>query len=295
MHRSGTTLTGKILTHYPELHVIHEPLNKCYGMRGVRHVYPCDMDPLQRVYYLELIERLLRGKAEYILRVPGDGLAKAAVRAIIGGRTGLDMAKFRLLRLVAPTVKPVFKDPFATLLTDFLIERCNRVLALVRHPAAIWLSIKRMGWHFAYSDFAYPGILEDLGISKPELPMDQLSEVEKFAYLWAVIHSYLEGIDGKDGLLLVKHENLCLKPYEELQRIETFFDLQPSQAARDFIAKNMFADVVTAEKGQLHIFERDSKGLATSWYNRLESHDENIIKEVCGPLVERYYGAWHPM
>jgi hypothetical protein len=295
MHRSGTTLTGKILALYPELHVIHEPLNREYGLKGVRHVYPCDMDLRQRSYYLELIERLLTGGVGYVRRVSNDNLAKAAGRAIIGGRTGLNMAMFRLRRITSPAVRPIFKDPFATLLTRSLIERRNRVLVLVRHPAAIWLSIQRMGWRFTYSDFAYPHIMADLGMAPPDIPIDQLSAVEKFAYLWAIIHSYLDRIVGTEGLLLVRHEDLCLKPYDELNRIEAFFGLAPCQAARDFIAKNMFAEVVTAENSQLHVFQRDSQSLATSWYGRLDAHDEDVIKRICGLLVERYYGVWQPM
>jgi hypothetical protein len=148
MHRSGTTLLGRILSLYPGLHVIHEPLNREFGMRGVRHVYPCDMRDEQGAFYIGLLDRLLEGHAGYVRRASREPWPKAAVRAVIGGRTGFDMALYRIRKVLSPSLTPVFKDPFAVLLSRSLIERQGRVIVLMRHPAATWLSVKRMGWQF---------------------------------------------------------------------------------------------------------------------------------------------------
>jgi hypothetical protein len=295
MHRSGTTLTGKILACYPGLHVIHEPFNRDHGLKGVHHVYPCDLDLQQRDYYLDLLDRLFAGDAGYIRRVPGDSAAKAAARAVIGGKTGLDMAGFRLRRIRNAAIRPVLKDPFTTLLTGSLIANGHRAITLVRHPAAIWLSIRRMGWRFSFDHFAYPGILAELGLSSPAEPLGRSSEVEKFALLWTIIHTYLQRLPTDGTSLLVRHEDLCRDPLEVVDRIEACFNLEPSNKTREFVAKNMFGAVVTAENRQLHVFERDSRSLATSWYDRLETGDETVLRTICGPLVEQYYGAWQPL
>lgn len=295
MHRSGTTLTGRILSLYPDLHVIHEPLNKEYGVSGVHHIYPCDMNCDQGRYYLGLLDKLLSGRAGFVRHVPEDRWTKAIVRAIIGGRTGFNTAGLRLRKLVSRFFIPVFKDPFEVLMSRSLIERGARVIALVRHPMAIWLSIRRMGWRFSYADFAYPGVFADLVLPAPTRAMDTLPEIEKFAWLWMVIYSYLDRLVGNERLLLVRHEDLCLRPYEELQRIETFLDLPAREKARDFIYKHMFAETVTAKDKRLHSLERDSRKLASSWYGRLERYDEPIIKDICRPLVEHYYGQWKPV
>lgn len=295
MHRSGTTLTGQILGKYPELHIIHEPLNMEYGLNGIRNVYPCDMDMEQRHYYLGLLERLLSGEASYVRSVAKDSLAKALVRKVIGGNTGYDMAKFRLRKLVSPSLKPVFKDSFEILLAQSLMDDGKKVIALVRHPAAIWLSIKRMEWRFSYANFAYPDIFTVLGIRLPVTPLDDMPEIKKFAWLWTAIYTYLDRLRGNDRLLLLRHEDLCVRPYEELQRIETFLGVAPRQEARDFIARNMFAEVATVDGKQLHVFERDSRRLSISWHGRLSAEEETIIRAICGPLVERYYGRWTPV
>ncbi|MBE9526677.1 MAG: sulfotransferase domain-containing protein [Proteobacteria bacterium] len=291
MHRSGTTFIGRILMLYPELHVIHEPLNQYYGIKGINHVYPCDLDIEQQLYYSSLLGKLLDGKVKYVRRSPGDVWYKAIARVFTGGRVGLDMAKYRARSLIRSNITPVFKDPFQILLSETHIKNGNRIIALVRHPAAIWLSIKRMKWCFNSSKLAYPEIMKDLGLKECQKPLNELSEVEKFAWLWLIIYTYLWRISNSKNLLIVRHEYFCMRPYDELKRIEAFFELEPGTEPRDFIEKNMFASAVMKNDDQLHVFERDSKKLARSWRNEISKQDEEIINRICGPLVERFYDA----
>ena len=295
MHRSGTTLTGQILARCPGVHLIHEPLNREYGLSEVRHVYPCDIDAGQELMYGALLGRLLDGRAGCVRHVTGDHRVKALARAAVGGRTGLDVAKFRLRRLLSPSLKPLLKDPFAALLSRSLISEGSRVLALVRHPAAIWLGIKRMGWQFHYADFAYAGVFKDLGLPVSARDLDTRPEVEKFAWLWTAIYTYLEGLAGHGQFLLVRHEDLCRQPAIEVQRMASFFGLRPRRRAREFIARNMFAETVAAPGKRLHLFERNAAALPAAWHGRLGAEEEMIIRTVCGPLVERNYGRWLPL
>ena len=295
MHRSGTTLTGRILACFQEVQVIHEPLNSEYGLNEVRHVYPCDLDAEQERFYGALLGRLLDGKADFVRHVTADRPLKAVARAAIGGRTGLDVARFRLRRLLSPSLQPLLKDPFAALLSRSLIREGGRVLALMRHPAAIWLSIKRMEWQFRFAGFAYAGVFKDLGLSVSAEALDTRPEVEKFAWLWTAIYTYLEGLAGHGQFLLVRHEDLCRQPAIEVQRMASFFGLRPRRRAREFIARNMFAETVAAPGKRLHLFERNAAALPAAWHGRLGAEEEMIIRTVCGPLVERNYGRWLPL
>lgn len=292
MHRSGTTLTGRMFACFEEVQVIHEPLNGRYGLTGVRHVYPCDIDGEQERFYGALLGRLFDGKADCVRRAAGDRPLKAFARAAIGGRTGFDVARFRLRRLLSPSLQPLLKDPFAALLSRSLIREGGRVLALVRHPAAIWLSIKRMEWQFRYAGFAYAGVFKDLGLPVSAEALDTRPEVEKFAWLWTAIYTYLEQLVGHERFLLVRHEDLCERPYAELERMATFFGLTAPRKARTFIDRNMFGETVTAHGKRLHVFERNASALPTAWHGKLGSEEAAIIETVCGPLVRRHYGDW---
>ena len=293
MQRSGTTLEGRILSKNPALHIIHEPLNKEYGLKGVEQVYPCDLSKEQGVFYLESLYSFLNGKAGYIRHSTLDSLPKALARRISGGRTAVDYMKLRLKVLSGQRPMPVLKDPFEVLLSEKLIENQHKVIALIRHPAAIWHSIKRMGWAFSYLNFDFPQIFRELGIETPAPPSDDLSEIEKFAWLWVVIYSYLLRLVDKEGFLLIKHEDLCIAPYEELERMEIFFEVNKSSYSRDFINRNMFANTVTPSGNQIHAFERDSASLASAWCGKL-GKEEDTIQKICGSLVEKYYGSWSP-
>ena len=294
MHRSGTTLTGRILSHCPGVQVIHEPLNREYGLEEVRHVYPCDIDAEQERLYGDVLGRLLEGKAGCVRHAAGDGPVKALARAASGGRTGLDVARFRLKKLVSPSVQPILKDPFAALLSRSMIRDGGRVLALVRHPAAVWLSVKRMGWRFHYADFAYPAVFQDLGLSVAAAALDARPEVEKFAWLWAAIYTYLELLVGHGRFLLLRHEDLCKQPHAELQHMATFFGLTPHRKAHDFIARSMFAETVTASGRRLHVLDRNAAALPAAWHDRLGIEEAAVLEKICGPLVERCYGRWLP-
>ena len=276
--------------------MIHEPLNREYGLSEVRHVYPCDFDAEQERRCRALLARLLDGKAGCCGASPGTARAKALARAACGGRTGLDVAKFRLRRLLSPSLQPLFKDPFAALLSRSLIREGSRVLALVRHPAAVWLSIKRMEWEFCYADFAYPGVFRDLGLpvsaggpGHPARGREIRLAVDRHLHLSRAARRATE------RFLLVRHEDLCAQPHVELQRMAAFFGLAAARKARDFIDQAPVCGTRSRPPGKrLHVFERNAAALPTAWHGRLGNEEEVIIRAVCGPLVERYYGRWLP-
>lgn len=295
MHRSGTTLTGRILARCPGVQVIHEPLNRGYGLDEVRHVYPCDVDPEQDRYYGDLLQRMLAGRAGLVRRVAGEPPVKALARAAVGGRTGLDVARYRLRRTLSPSVQPILKDPFASLLSRSLIREGGRIVALVRHPAATWLSIRRMEWQFRFSDFAADGVFRDLGLPVSAAALDGRPEVEKFAWLWTAIYTYLGRLVGHERFLLVRHEDLCEQPYLQLERLATFFGLAHGRRARAFIDRSMFAETVAVTGKRLHVTARNAAALPAAWHGRLGSDEAAVIKTVCGPLVERHYGRWQPV
>lgn len=293
MHRSGTTLTGQILSKYKGLHVIHEPLNKHYGLSGVDRVYPCDLSPEQGAHYVNMIDKMLQGQAGYIRTASEDKLIKAMLRQIIGGRTGLDVAKWRFSKLINWQSTPVLKDPFMLMLSASIARGGSKVVVLVRHPAAMWLSVRRMSWTFSYDDFAYPAIMRELSPEAPDL--SNASELEKFAWLWRTLYSYVLAQCTCKNIHVLKHESLCVSPFEQLGVLESFLCLPQSDMALQFLSRSFFSDVAAVNGNTLHVMERDAKSLATSWYGRLPDHEELLLRQVCGALVEEYYGAWHPL
>jgi hypothetical protein len=290
MHRSGTTFTGRILSHYPELQVVHEPLNKEYGLMGVGRRYPCDLDPEQGREYLEMLEKTARGEARLISKIPGDPWFKAAVRPIVGGLTRRNILALRLRRIWNRRLLPLFKDPFEVMLSRTLLAAGHKVLILVRHPAAVWTSIRRMQWVFSFADFAYPNVLRDLGLDAPPIEsLSKLPEMEKSAWLWRVIYSYVGSLPASENLLVLRHEDLCDRPFETVGKIERFMGLAPRPKVASFIAKHMFAEKTLATGRTLHEFERNSQKLSSAWKEQLSDQETRTIASICGPQLRKYY------
>jgi Sulfotransferase family len=296
MHRSGTTLVGRILARHAGVQVVHEPLNAGYGLAGVDRVYPCDLDAAQARQYVDRLHGMLAGHAACVRRAPGDPPWKAVARALTGGRTGMDLARLRLRRTLHPVagVVPIVKDPFVLLLTDAITREGGRVLVLVRHPAAVWLSLKRMGWRFDYQTFACPDFFEWVGAPVPPGDAGGGTELEKMAYLWTGLYAYVRRLLDRPSVCLVRHEELCLDPFGTLARIEDFFGLGPSPAARRFVEAHMFGGAADVDDATLHVLKRDARALATAWHGRIAPEEEAALREVCGAEVARYYGAWRP-
>lgn len=295
MHRSGTTLVGRILARHAGVQVVHEPLNPAYGLVGVDRVYPCDLDTRAGLACVTRLEDMLARGAACVRRAPGDPLWKAAARGLTGGRTGLDLARLRARRVLNRGLVPIVKDPFALLLTDTITRRGGRVLVLVRHPAAVWLSLKRMGWRFDFEHFACPDFFARLGLPVRQPDLRHRSEVEKAAHLWTGLHAYVRRLAARPSVCVVRHEALCRDPFGTLERIEAFLGLAPSAAARRFVRTHMFGGAAMVPDARLHVTRRDARALATAWRGHISPDDEAVLRAVCGAEVDRLYGAWRPV
>ena len=292
MHRSGTTLLGDLINTYPSCHVVHEPLNADFGLRNVRHVYPSDFCEKQFDTYNARLLSLLEGKERFVTDVPTDYFFKSILRKISGGRTGIDIKKLQVKRVLRRRITPVFKDPFQALMLEGHLRQNRKAVAVIRHPAAVWLSVKRMGWEFDFLNFAcsrlveylLPGIkLKDL-LSKPE--------IEKFSYLWLIINKYIFSLNLNPFLNIVIHENLCLSPFNELNKIEKFLLLDSNDVSKSFIKENFFSGEADVANDTLHVRQRDAATLATSWYDKISVEEELVIQNICGELVDQIYGGW---
>lgn len=289
MHRSGTTFVGEILRRYSGTAIIHEPLNQDYGLKDVLRVYPSDSaESDQPGYAVDVYRRLLAGQAAFIRRVPSDPPRKALLRLLSGGRTGVDVTMYRAKRLFSKSLVPVIKDPFAALSCKSLLAADFAVIFIVRHPAAVWQSIRRMNWTIDLRQVGCPGAFSE------ELCANG-SELEKFSHLWAYIHEYALSLPPKRELLLTTHESLCLSPAAFMAEIAERFGFIADKSVNEFVHNSMNSEIVSVSGTQLHEFNRNAKALAYSWRGKLPKTDEDLIRGVTGNLVERLYGSWYPL
>jgi hypothetical protein len=137
--RSGTTWVGRMLASHARVAYVAEPFNPDQ-LAGVpadhffHHV--TDRDAGRFVAYLERLLRFRAVPLPHRRRGLWHRATRAAVRAL------------RLLRYRLGAYRPLMKDPIAFFSAEWLARTFGMdVVVLVRHPAALAGSLKRLDWH----------------------------------------------------------------------------------------------------------------------------------------------------
>lgn len=301
MHRSGTTFPGRALSSVKGLLYLHEPFNAKYGCEGVDTVYPWAgpdgeglSDGLDRT-----IQDVAALKCAYKGRAEGDSLIKAAARMVIRGRGGIDLLNARLRSVLVPgNHKLLLKDPFAMLLSPYLARKYGaRIVIMVRHPVAIWQSVKRMGWTLSFNDFGGPGFWYSQaakGVSREDL--EKKTEAEKVAWLWRFLYQDVAewASSWPENIIFVRHEDLCADPAGQMKRVVAHYGLDAGGAFYSKLDELTQGENVAARGARLHDFKRDSRALATSWMKKADSIEEGLIRGITAGAYDGLYERWRP-
>jgi len=285
VHRSGTTFLGEIIRRYENTAIIHEPFNKYYGLAGIKWTYPSDDDDCNIDHHRALLMSILNGKPKFTRHVSADSKSKSIGRFVLGGRTGLDYLKYRLNRFFFGELYPVFKDPFLSMFAKTLLDQDFGVVCVVRHPAAVWQSIKRMSWKMNFDTFIGRKFSHSM-------TGNSYSEVEKFAILWNAVYEYVDGLKERSGFFLIRHEDLCVNPESVLNKIAISFSLTSTFDLKKYIDSVMRSSVITPDNKSIHNLKRNSSDLVDSWRKSISVTDEDIIKSTTMDTFRKYYERW---
>ncbi|MBW2940874.1 sulfotransferase [Zhongshania aquimaris] len=292
MHRSGTTFVGKILSEAPEVVSLHEPFNKEFGIRGVEAVYPSVLDSYLRNQICQVLSLNFKVKSV----APGDSFSKSIARRLVGGRTNIDKYKAKWQIFKNKEINTlIIKDPFlilncAQLADDFGIPS----VVTLRHPVAIWRSIRRMNWVFNFEEFGNEEVTKKYS-SLTRVELNKLSEIEKFSYLYLMLYSSaLDANKASSMVHLFRHEDICVRPIDAFSEMAAMLNINYTNSMSELVHQKTSAEKAEYDNDKLHNFYRDSKALAWSWCDAECSEEESIIKRICGDLVDDLYGSWRP-
>lgn len=183
-------------------------------------------------------------------------------------------------------------------LSPLLIKKFDaKVIITIRHPAAIWRSVQRMGWKFEFDSLDRTRLAElcaDFGLSEEQLL--QMKEVEKIAYLWLSIYRDVTDLSEhyKECLIIVKHEDFCILTEETANRCADFLGQSRKEKLLELFTKFTSGGKVNAPGKKLHDFKRDSSKLAWSWVGKIDANDCKIIRDITEEKVIELYGYWSP-
>jgi hypothetical protein len=298
MHRSGTTFLGSLLGSLPNTAVIHEPFNLDYGAANARVVYPViDTNPkAHQVPDTELLREVLDLRARPRRTATGDSFYKAILRRLTGGPFGVTQKKARISTLFSSDTNIFIKDPFLLLAAPYITQELRiPMLAVVRHPGAVWMSLRRMSWDYDVTKLATVEDRNDLfaefGFSEQELK--SATPITRFSALWAILNKRTFNQEHQcENLHITRHETLCLDPHGVIEGILNKLGLPDNDRVHETIDKLTAGDTITPDDEKIHHLARRSKSLPNAWRKSIEPAEEENIKRITLPVVKSIYGDW---
>lgn len=290
--RSGTTFVGNVLSQYRDLFYLHEPFNKVWGVQGVQNWFPYAHDANR---YADLADRLLEMDVSY--RVDNrSGPLKQMMKSLVGGRLHWRAWYYRLVARHSAGL--LIKDPLAALASRYLHrEHDVAVVVLVRHPLAFFHSNRRLGWDFDLSELRNQEALveQHLQDERKLLEEGNLSYVQRLGLLWRCIYSTLHEFTSEreehGNWITVRHEDLCLDPFEQFRRIFSAIEREVTPKIENFIADHTQTESQRIENEDVEHdrVKRNSRSLVDYWKDEVSSEEAHSMRDIVGEAVTPYY------
>jgi hypothetical protein len=204
---------------------------------------------------------------------------------------GRGPARLAIARLNPWSKHLVVKDPFAALSIPWFERRGCTVVAIVRHPATVAASYRRLGWHAI-------GTLDRLAESPRWLDDDDRElldrhrgdQLESTALLWRVVTRRLAETTGGAGARLITHEAVSADPSSAFAELRELTALPWSRIADHRLHRLTTAHRSTPSTTGPRQHLRRTSG--TVFTTTLAGHDQREIDavwRVAQPIAERWY------
>lgn len=286
--RSGTTFVGSALALPAAVDYLHEPLNPMCGLPAVdeRYIDLAADSSGSAVMQLERLldyEPLLRGAIYARDRGP-----RRTVKRVIRGRGPLLLTRARLNPW---SHHVVIKDPLAACSVGWFADRGFDVVAVLRHPAAVAASFRRLGWSDSSALdalVARPGMATDVERSTLERIRSRSEPrgLELPALLWTIITRKL--VDD-DRVHVVRHEALSADPPEEFAALRGRLGLPWSRLAERRLERMTSGRRGGLDEGAGHHLRRSSKRVFGEVLSSLNARELASIWAIAGATAERWY------
>mgnify|MGYP000734206669 CR=1 FL=1 len=292
--RSGTTWVGRTICKSDAFYMIHEPFNPKHRILS-RGVLPIMMgkwfayisESNEGMYYAPM-KRMVHGRYDWKADLIHQPTWKNARKVAANVR--------RFYRYRANNVKPLIKDPLAVLSAEWLWKRFDvNVIVLVRHPAAVVSSMKRLGWGFdpVANFLEQPALMKDhLDPFRDECEAYRTRSfdiIDQACLLWkAVNHVVKQYRDAHDNWLCLRHEDISDDPVGTFSRLYSKLGVDFTSDIAESIkeetgAKNP-AEIEVVKKKILTTssWSVNSRENKYNWMKRLTTEEiERIRKNVC--------------
>ena len=306
MHRSGGSWVAKMIEGGGGVVHVNEPFNRRHppGLTpGILHVPPPlayqHVGPHNEAEHLNGFRNMCELRYDLIAELRTNhglyDLAKAAKYL-----TAFTYGRVRGMRTL-------IDDPYMVFAAEWLADRLDcRVVMLVRHPAGIVSSLKRIG----------PGGADNLPdiAAQPELigrylrdhaddlqraAREPLDPVGHGALLWLLIHSAIaQQVERRPEFVVVRYEDLAMDPEAGFRDLYERIGLPYTARAEKTVRSGSMAGSAARNNpwgrvglGRTAYQPMDSRANAWAWRERLAPDEAAEIIAATRPVVERFYRA----
>jgi len=269
--RSGTTWVGRMIAASPSVGYIHEPLNPwdMHKKQGICSVpvpywYLYITKENETAYY-EPIKNML--SFHYcLLKGLGTIRSRKDVR-----RVWQEARAFQIYR--SRGARPLVKDPFAVFSAEWLAETFDMdVVILIRHPAAVVGSIKRVKWGSPFHHLLQqPLLMRDyLGPFQAQLEEYANTErdiIDQAILTWRIIYYVVIKQRNKhEDWIFLRHEDIAQDPRRGFQDLFARLGLDYSPQVQSAIREHSDP----SNPGEVPIewpyaLKRDSRSVIWNW------------------------------
>ena len=303
MPRAGTSWVGKMLDASGRVVYLNEPLNvkrppgRSPGVLRANVKYRFQyISPANEDEYLRAFRDMLALRYH----------ALAEVRATRSVGDVLRMAKYwsSFVRGRLKQKRPLLDDPYAVFSGDWLASRLGcHVVVVVRHPAAIASSRKRLGWKLDFAELLNqrPLVNDWLHPFSDEMEAMRGSSdvISESALLWRMIHHVVAGYRARNRLVrVVRHEDLSLEPVSEFARLYTHLELPFT----DEVERAVIRSATGPQDQRAHAWSLSRKGISrtgfrpmdsranvSAWKEQLTRPEIERVRELTQPVAKEYY------
>jgi hypothetical protein len=197
----------------------------------------------------------------------------------------------------ARNARPLLKDPFAFFSTRWLVEKlaCTAVV-VVRHPAAVASSLKRLGWRFDFRQLLEQRLLMEELLSPYAKQVEALSRspsdvVTHASVLWRIIYETLPRFRGEtNDILVVRHEALSSNPVEHFSNLSSAlglpFDERTADRIRTFTDERNPRELAQKRPNSVRL---NSRANLANWQHRLTREEVRCVREITEGVVDLFY------
>jgi len=300
--RSGTTFVGRCMALAPTATYLWEPFNQKYRS-GIPDYYPyigpsTDTDKISKYNSIISDTLMLRHLSPFVEVRPGDGLIRRIVKSCGINRSFFQYRYAQAKQFLNGNRCLLIKDPVAIFLSEHLLRNFNfKIIAVVRHPAAVACSRERLNWGFGFDAWSrQDDLTADLLTPFFASGVDyaSYSDAEMSALQWRLCYGYLKKLEEnyKDKLLLVRHEDLLINPREFLNSAFEFANLEFDEQVLRKVNHYMTGTNVERKTMQLSRLERrNANELRYAWKTSIEQSELNKIRDIAGQIAEDLYST----